>query len=274
MKFRTLIKELAPPIIIRLLKSLTKKNEKCFSGVYSSFDEVPDDKPWDSGFWIDISRDKLNKFNNVGNSNEFIPTDYLHRQRHLKLCQIVNMISQNEVCKILDFAGGTGFVYFLIKPYLTNIKNITWDVVDNTQVLTKMGIKAVSGTDPVSFHEKLPKTGTKFDLVYINTSLQYIENYKELFSTLLDYNPKYIVLTRLIAGNITTFVTEQNIHGKRTPCIFLNINDLIEYFQSQGYELMFKSACSEEVFSDTYNVNIPKSHRITNSLDVIFSRKN
>ena len=114
MKFRTLIKELAPPIIIRLLKSLTKKNEKCFSGVYSSFDEVPDDKPWDSGFWIDISRDKLNKFNNVGNSNEFIPTDYLHRQRHLKLCQIVNMISQNEVCKILDFAGGTGFVYFLI----------------------------------------------------------------------------------------------------------------------------------------------------------------
>ena len=31
-----------------------------FSGVYSSFDEVPDDKPWDDGGWIDISRDKLN----------------------------------------------------------------------------------------------------------------------------------------------------------------------------------------------------------------------
>ena len=122
MIFKTLIKELSPPIIIRLLKRRTKKSVECFSGVYSSFDEVPDDKPWDSGCWIDISRDKLNKFNKVGNSNEFIPTDCFLGYP-VKLCQIVNMISQNEVCKVLDFAGGTGFVYFRIKPYLTNIKN-------------------------------------------------------------------------------------------------------------------------------------------------------
>ena len=271
--FKSLVKKLMPPLIVELILKIRRINLKTpFSGVFNSFRDVPDDKLWEDIKWLDVSRKKLIRLNNNVDPNKFIPLENFYGYSTI-ICQLVNMLSLNNPCRVLDFGGGTGFIYYSIKPYLTHFENISWHVIDNPNI-TKIGSDACSANDQISFDINIPEKTELFDIVYINTSLQYIENYEKLLDMLLASKPKYVVLSRLLAGNIPTYITEQNINGKRTPCVFLNINDLLQYFKKLKYELIFKSTCYEENMTSYFNKNIPKSHRITNSMNVIFAMNN
>lgn len=262
-----------PLIVISLYRRLRYKKNISFSGVFNSIAEIKNENPWIRKPWIELSRRKLERTKNGCRIN-FMPT--LDFGGHLILpCLIINILSENQSCNILDWGGGTGIIYHRILPYLMNPENVIWHVVDKNIELYEIGKRHADtlNRNNIVFHIDIPeKDKIKFDVLYINTSLQYIYDYDSILDTLLQYNPKYVVLTRLIAGDMETYITCQNIKGYNTSCIFINFQELVKIFSQNGYNLVFKSPCSEENFREYYDISIPKYLRIPCSANLIFRK--
>ncbi len=252
------LKAICPPIIWLIFKKL--KPKKVFFGVYERFDQITDEKPWDKSAWIELQKNKLHGH----------PSSYGYLS---VICMLANLLSVRRKCRVLDFCGGTGFVYYKIKPNLRNRQNIFWHVVDYNKKLLEMGSGFSLKDDRVEFSNQLPdQQENKFDIVYVNTSLQYFENYKIIFKNLLLFNPSYLVLTRLLAGNIKSYTTHQDLWGARTPCRIINVNDFSEFLVSQGYELIFESPTEEIFLSENFDC-ISKDLKIPFSLSMVYKKE-
>jgi putative methyltransferase (TIGR04325 family) len=262
-----LLKAICPPIIWSVLQKL--KHKKMFFGAYKTFDQVLDEKPWGQKGWIHILNNKMNStLRPAGTTEKFIPEPVLGGYATLP-CLIINMLSARRKCRVLDFAGGAGFIYHRIKPYLTALSNVDWHVVDSNETILEIGKNFSINDNQIQFFNRLPNDKTKqYDVVYINTSLQYIEDYTSILEELLLYNPTYLVLTRLLAGEVETYVTSQNIMGKQTPCKIINVHDFSRFLVSQGYQLIFKLP-TEELLLQSFE-GVPDNFMIPFSLSLIY----
>lgn len=110
------------------------------------------------------------------------------------------------------------------------------------------------------------------DILYINSSLQYLPDPIADLVGLLRRSPRCVVLTRLYAGAIPTFTTCQNVLGVRTPCTFLNLRDLVAGCATAGYRVAFQAPCLEEDLMGDFAPDIPASHRIPYSLNLVLCR--
>jgi putative methyltransferase (TIGR04325 family) len=266
---KKLLKMLLPPIVLEIYR---KANEpKYFSGVYENFNQVPDGNPWSNPEWISLNTKNLERYLNIEEerTNRFMPEPLLEGYLTLP-CLMVNLLSQKE-CKVLDFAGGNGFIYYVIRPYLFNKKNIFWYVVDNA-ALADIGKKYKKEDDNIFYNTELPENQNQiFDIVFISSALQYISNYKMVLMNLLAYRPIYLMLTNLISGDIPDFVTCQNIYGTETPCQFLNFRNLVNFLSDNNYDLIYKAPCNES-FVGKYNKNIPEELQIPFTINLIFRK--
>jgi putative methyltransferase (TIGR04325 family) len=137
-----------------------------------------------------------------------------------------------------------------------------------------MGKRYKKDDDNICYYSDLNEiSNNKYNIIYINTSLQYLWDYKKLFIKLLSFEPIYFIFTRLIAGDIPNFVTCQNIHGVKTPCQFINYRELVNFFAENNYDLIFKAPCTEESLKDRYDNNIPKEIQIPFTLNIIFMKR-
>lgn len=257
---RQFIRLFSPPILLNMVQRLKYGSHVVFSGVYNSFDEVLDESPWTGKNWLDLSKQKLLRV--LNNPDHFV-SEY-----HTIIVQLINTVYGSSQCRVLDFAGGTGFTYYSIRHSLININNLTWDVCDNG-VLSDLG-KQLSGADKSLHYYTDIDYSTTYDIVFINTSLQYIEDFSGLLKSLSKTKPRFFVFTRLLSGYYKTFVSSQNIHGKTTPLIFINFDDLVACLSNLGFDLILKSVCGEENLEGRYAKNIPINMRTKNSLNVCF----
>lgn len=266
---KKLLKMIIPPIVLEIYR---KANEpKYFSGVYENFNQVADENPWSNPEWISVNQQNLERYLNLqGERNaRFMPGPLLEGYMTLP-CLMVNLLSQKE-CKVLDFAGGNGFIYYMIRPYLFHKKNIFWYVVDNA-ALAEIGKKYKKEDDNIFYNTELPENQYQiFDIVFISTALQYINDYKSVLMKLFAYQPTYLMFTRLISGDIPDFVTCQNISGIKTPCHFLNYDNLVNFICDNNYDLIYKAPCDES-FRGKYDKNIPEELQILFTINLIFRK--
>ena len=76
----------------------------------------------------------------------------------------------------------------------------------------------------------------RFDLLYVNTSLQYIYNLNSLLDNLLEGKPSFIILQKLLVSTKDTKIFQQHFtKNASTKCIFHSERDLLDYFLSKGY---------------------------------------
>lgn len=276
-RLKEIITLLCPPIVIHLYMWLKNGMEnralKPFSGVYYSVDEIHDENPWIQNEWIEVSKYKLKRY--AGSvSDSFLPSEDFGGYFVLP-CLIINLLSQNKPINIIDFGGGTGLIYFIIYPYLLNPENVTYHVVDRSSELIEIGRKHAMSmkNGKIVFHTEIPqKCNMRLDILYLNTTLQYIYDYPSVLDMLLQYKPTYVILTRLIAGDMKTYITCQRVFEYTTPCIFVNFVELVEIFSRNGFKLILKSPCSDEVYERSYDDSIPKHLRIHNTANLIFKR--
>jgi putative methyltransferase (TIGR04325 family) len=179
--------------------------------------------------------------------------------------------------KVLDFAGGTGVIYYRIRPYLSDPSNVTWDVFD----INKEGLEMGRAFDPkdknIQFYSQLPDRITNcYDVVYISTALHHFSDYRTNIKELLDFQPTYFVLTRLIAGEVPSYVTSYLYpSGKRTPYRVINVLELSEFFNENGYKLIFKAPSEDRnvsVSKDLFSKDVPEDHKIEFTLTLVFRK--
>ena len=97
-------------------------------------------------------------------------------------------------------------------------------------------------------------------MVFINTTLQYIEDWQALVADCLRLQPQYVILTRTLTS-ATQLLTKQTVHGRSTPCLFISTDELIQVLAEHDYVLVHRELCWEEDLSSL----IPKG--FANELD-------
>jgi putative methyltransferase (TIGR04325 family) len=267
--FKKLFKMLLPPIVLEIYRKATE--QKYFSGVYENFDQVADENPWSIPEWLFLNKKNLERYLDTEEERTggFMPEPLLEGYLTLP-CLMVNLLSKKG-CNVLDFAGGNGIIYYMIRPYLVNKKNIFWYVVDNA-ALADIGKNYKKEDDNLFYHTELPsRQSLIFDIVFISSALQYIRDYKKVLMKLLDYQPTYLMLTNLLSGDMPDFVTCQNIYGTKTPCQFLNFRNLVNFLSDNNYDLIYKAPCNES-FVGKYDKNIPEELQIPFTINLIFRK--
>ena len=108
-----LLKAISPPFLYNVAKVIKLKffnpNKNSFSGPYKSSSEVTYDGLWTSNHWLKFSKTKLE--NCVRNKATERHSPHL-------LIPLINDITKNQICEVLDWGGGTGHIYFNIQNFL------------------------------------------------------------------------------------------------------------------------------------------------------------
>lgn len=119
-------------------------------------------------------------------------------------------------------------------------------------------------------------SSSNFDLIHAASSLQYIEHWQDLIEKFASLNPQYILLSDVFAGVINSFVTLQNYYGSRIPHWFLNLKEILDAFDKQGYRLIMQSYATSRRLNmdDTLPMdNFPEIFRLPQSLHMLLQKK-
>jgi putative methyltransferase (TIGR04325 family) len=203
----------------------------------------------------------------VAKHSKTIPTEVVGE--HILLPLLASVLYEKQYkLDILDFGGGAGIAYLQLLNSIPRHSNVNYHIVELDRIC-KTGSQLFLGDERIHFHPALPEHLPDLDILHMNSSLQYIEDYVGLLNRLCTYEPKYFLFVRLSAGDIPTYATAQkNMPGEPIPYWFLNVDELIEIMLQNKYFLIFKSALEQEYNQD----NFPEEYRLGRTANLLFAR--
>jgi putative methyltransferase (TIGR04325 family) len=204
-------------------------------------------------------------------SDKPIPAFHKQRSTHLPLT-VAMMLGGKKQVDILDFGGGLGIGYMtLAECIVTDLKRIEYTIVEVPEVC-QSGMDLHAGR--VMYTSVFP-TAAKFNLIHAASSIQYIEDWQGLMAKFAAIKPEYILLSDVFAGSIKSYVTLQNYYESKIPHWFLNLNELLDTFNSYGYRLAMKSYSTSrrlDVEDTLPMTNFPEDFRLTQSLHLLLQK--
>ena len=248
--FLKLIYLLVPPIVFKVFKKKTYQYKLKFN-TYKEAKKA-------SGTYFDLN--SIKKF--------FGPEDVQVTGR-FNLVALLTLSLNKKNIQILDYGGGANPVYSYIENS-TNIKTLT-SVIEpkafNKIMKTKVPNKY---KNYIKYYNSIEDLSQKyFDIVCFNSSIQYLEEYKNLIKDLIKYKPKYFLITRtnFHEGKKNYIVLESGIKGSLHPYIIFSFSNLVNFMKEKKYKL---------IFSNKYNVNRYKHKTIDSNKffhrDLIFKK--
>ena len=169
--------------------------------------------------------------------------------------------------RILDFGGGAGSGFVQILGSLPSRTRIDYHVVDLPEMCDKAR-NIFPGESRIHFHTELQHVWTEVDILYVNSVLQYFENYRAKITELCARKAPLVLLSRLAAGSNPTFATQQvNIPGQILPYWFINRDEVVKIMADEGYDLICESLCHTSYDQS----NLPATHRCERMRDMLFA---
>ena len=263
------IKPIIPPIIwIFVRKYFMPDYPKVFEGVYSTLGDVKESGYNTSNSLENIYDETLQKLNTYNNSK--LPKSNLQNPIANLLPLVVALVGDDkERISILDYGGGMGTSYLNCLSAMrgSNVTKIDHHIVDLEDTI-EYGIKLYPKDMGIHFHRDIPVALKNVDIVYIGSTLQYINDYQALIQRLAKLTPKYILLTDYFTSEAETFATAQvNMKGRRMAYWIFNLSEIVELITQQGYKKIYETKNHQPLH------NLPDEFRIDDTRNLLFSRK-
>lgn len=170
--------------------------------------------------------------------------------------------------RVLDFGGGMGMSYVLSAASMRYPEGLEYHIVENPKIC-RDGARLFSTDERVHFHERIPESLPDLYLVYINSALQYVADYRGLLRSLCALSPRYVFLARCSTGRVPTYATAQLNHpGKRIAYWFINVDELVSILGDLGYAPIFVARGPYAIVQD----NFEERYRIGGAANLLFSR--
>ncbi len=248
-----------------------------WEGIYNSFDECPKcDRGFESDRWVCQETNKINRLLEATKDNKTIPSVISCQMSLLPfLAALVSVNSKGGKVSILDFGGGLGSGYISVVAGCTSRDAVDYHIVD-TKNICRAGKSYYKDDRQIHYYDCLPKEIQSVDIVHLCSSLQYIEDWKGLLYDIAAYNPQYILLVDVPAGDIPTYATVQNYYESKIPYWFFNVNDIISTMSSTNYTLLFNSSYAGTYLGKQQPMpqdNFPEEYRVGKSCNLLFNRK-
>lgn len=238
-----------------------------FAGVYARFADVPRlGQAFDDGGWVNTAVAYAKSFRERS-ASRFIPPDVVDEKALLPL--LVAILAERGCVRIVDFGGAAGFSYLAMKAALSPDVAVDYLVVEHRSVCDA-GRELFAGEGDIRFAPELPEPGEEIEIVLLGASLQYVEDYHLFLERLAKLRARYILFTKMPAGDIPTFATAQvNLPGKQHAHWLFNVREIAGLMDSAGYRLAFKSAVAGEVNQRTF----ASDHRLGQFCNLLFRRE-
>tara|TARA_B100000767_G_C19773217_1_gene541217 strand:+ start:4124 stop:4858 length:735 start_codon:yes stop_codon:yes gene_type:complete len=192
--------------------------------------------------------DNSNEYFDPDKNINFISPENIDKWERVGLLPTIIPILAKKKLMVLDYGGGNNPIFSYIKA----TSNIS---VETNIIETKKYCDIINKKIPKKYKKFVKYFSSidqikrkKIDIVCFNSSIQYIENYKEEITKLIKFNPKYILVTRSTFQNEKEdyFTLETIIKGKFHPYIFFSYSKFIKFLNEKKYKL---------IFSNKYNQN-------------------
>lgn len=246
-----------------------------WEGVYQNFSDVPVQGPgFDGETWIENSLKRIHALREESIQNAPLPPISNYREALLPL--LAGMVyGERRSARILDFGGGIGFTYFQTVYGMPKHDGLEFHIVER-EVTCQAGTKFFGDSEKgLFFHSELSSVQPSFDIVHSSSALQYIDDWKQILSSLCALSSQYLLLADVLAGNIPTFVTVQNYYGSRIASRFLNISELLSTVNTLGYQLIYSSKFAPAILGveqDLPMQNFPDEYRLKQACNLLFKR--
>lgn len=202
-----------------------------WEGIYGSFSEIPDQVgEWNVAAWIERSRSRLEEAKAAG----------CRYQEYLLpvVCAMVAAHGRDRLT-VLDLGGGMGPIYPAVRAALPARVGLDFHVVDNAATCAG-GREAFAGDAGISFHTDRPELAA-IDVLHLGSVIQYVEDWRGFLADAQAAGPDWFLISDAWAGEVETFITAQTFYGKRVPCRFLNIGELIAAVEGNGHRLVMRT---------------------------------
>ena len=199
------------------------------------------------------------------------PIPHFHKQRSTYLPIVVAMmLDMRQHIRVLDFGGGLGIGYMtLVESIGEAVDRVGYTIVEIPEIC-ELGRMMLD----VQYLPSLPST-VGCDLLHAASSIQYVEDWRDLVKTFSSLHAKYILLSDVFAGPINTFATLQNYYESKIPHWFLNQEELLEAFYKYGYRPTMKNYATSrrlQVEDILPMDNFPERFRLKQSLHLLLRR--
>ena len=238
-----------PPILKKWIVRKCKRFN--WQGVYQSFQDVPrlGEGYQDENLVAQIKADVLNRLQSD------TPTAH-------SMLGVLSAAVQAPV-KIMDFGGGAGQGYIELKKNAKN-QNIEYTIVELPKICA-IGEELFRDQERILFTDHIPDS--LFDIIYMNSCLQYIDDWQDLLRNMLKCKPEYFLLERASIGMQKDFITSQiNLNSQVIPYRFLSKKSVVDFFASVNYHLVFERR--DDYFLDMEN--FPTEYRLEKTCTLIF----
>jgi len=255
--------------ILQYFQSTRSSSKPIWSGIYSSFDQVP---LVGGGFegrrFAEETRSYTRLLLEGAQRQKTIPTQTTCQHGLLPLLASLVAEKSGEV-RILDFGGGTGAAFVHVLSSLPEWVKIKFDVVE-TASACELGRELFADDPRVSFHTELPDRLTSIDIVHISSALQYVSDYRKTLIDLCGFQAAYFLLANLAAAAIPTYATAQNVYDDMVvPYWFLSVDEVIDILAAESYLLLWKSSLER-----TYDQSeFPPEYRMGQACNLLFHRR-
>jgi putative methyltransferase (TIGR04325 family) len=139
----------------------------------------------------------------------------------------------NATLHVLDFGGSLGSTYFAVQPFLKNLREFKWSIVEQPKFV-EIGQEYFKD-DYLNFYNDIESCVLQEhpNVILLSGVLQYLEHPYHLIETILNLNIEYIIIDRtpFVRGEerLTVQVTPPEIYDKSYPAWFLNEQKLLTH---------------------------------------------
>ena len=196
-----IIELIIPPIFFKLKKSNTQ-NLKTYKDYESA---VQESSTYENNELVKVIASKGLHFKNSLNLLDYKNLTHIGSEQINKLLSLISLceIKDNNI-NILDFGGGAGHHYFLLKKLLNENITVNW-IVFETEELVKECIANGLETDELKFSSSFESNllqDLEFDVLYANYSLAYTNDPYLYLQKLLELNFKKFYITNTALNEI------------------------------------------------------------------------
>ena len=218
--------------------------------------------------------DALDQCLDCVNKGKAIP--FFHKQRYVDLPLLLLMLQNQKESdiSILDFGGGFGIGPLVLNEALpSRLSGIDYYIQDFPEVI-EIAARKIKDVE-VRFISDFTKLG-KFEIVFVASCLQYIEDWRMFLNTISSCGARYVYFADIFAGDINSYVTLQNYYESTIPHWVLNLGEIIDVMKIAGYSLIMKTSATSiklGLQDELPMENLPRECRIPRTLNLFFENK-
>lgn len=251
-----------------------KKDESIWNGVYERFDQVAESTEiFDSSLWTEKQKVRALDVLSLARSGEPVPKGAKSRDYPF-VPFLVGLLSSGKNLSVVDCGGAMGQTYIDILAKIPKAQSaLSYTIVETPRIVADVP-DAIRSLQGLKFCSSLDALAGTVDVVHCGSVLQYIDDWKGFLNELTNrLQPRFVVLSDLLVGDLPSFVTAQRYYGRVTAVRFINMGEFCAFWDQSNYRAIYRSyyyPLGDESYFP--NHELPETHRLEKPCHFILER--